>query len=512
MLYRCAFALFLATTCNLLAAAPPATAPSKAPAPSAAPASPKAPAPKKVEYSVVRVSSTNQAPDFLRPWGKKAPAGRRGLGAVLSKGRVLVTAELVQNHNYIELEKAESGERMSATVLCIDYEANLALVQPTDPKFLAGLKPMDLTTDAKVGDRLGILQLESNDALAMTSGPITTIEVARYQIDDASFLLYRLNVSLQFKESSFTAPVLKDGKLAGMLLRYAPQNQTADVIPSPVIAHFLKDYDDGNYQGFPRAGFLFAPTRDPQLRRYAKMPMGNGGIFITEVAEGSPAAKAGLQAGDVLLSVGDINVDQDGNYEEPLYGRITLSNYLSVRHQVGDKLAFKILRDGKPMTLDVALARKELKDYGVMPYLFDHPPRYYILGGLILQELTRQHLKEWGHEWKKAAPPRLVMYDQMQSQLLKGDRKHVVFLSQVLPSAATVGYNELNFLVVTAINGVKINSLDDVPKAVAASTNGYHKIDFEDHPKEIFLDANQTAAVDELVQKTYRLPSLKQME
>jgi S1-C subfamily serine protease len=509
MLYRCAFALLLATTCNVLAAAPAATAPPKVPV---VPATPKTPAPKKMEFSVVRVSSTNQAPDFLRPWGKKAPAGRRGLGAVLSKGRVLVTAELVQNYNYIELEKAESGERMSATLLAIDYEANLALVQPTDPKFLAGLKPMELTTDAKVGDRLDILQLESNDALAMTSGPITTVEVARYQLDDASFLLYRLNVSLQFKESSFTAPVLKNGKLAGMLLRYAPQNQTADVIPGPVIAHFLKDIEDGNYQGFPRAGFLFAPTRDPQLRRYAKMPMGNGGIFITEVGEGSPAAKAGLQPGDVLLSVGDINVDQDGNYDEPLYGRITLSHFLSVRHQVGDKLAFKILRDGKPMTLDVTLARKDLKDYGVMPYLFDHPPRYYILGGLILQELTRQHLKEWGNEWKKAAPPRLVMYDQMQSQLLKGDRKHVVFLSQVLPSAATVGYNELNFLVISAINGVAINSLDDVPKAVAASTNGFHKIEFEDHPKEIYLDAEQTAAVDELVQKTYRLPSLKQME
>jgi S1-C subfamily serine protease len=418
----------------------------------------------------VRVSSTNQAPDFLRPWGKKAPSGRRGLGAVLSKGRVLVTAELVQNYNYIELEKAESGERMSANVVCIDYEANLALVQPTDPKFLAGLKPMELTMDAKVGDKLDILQLESNDALAMTSGPITTIEVARYQIDDASFLLYRLNVSLQFKESSFTAPVLKDGKLAGMLLRFAPQNQTADVIPAPVITHFLKDLDDGNYQGFPRAGFLFAPTRDPQLRRYAKMPMGNGGIFITEVAEGSPAAKAGLQPGDVLLAVGDINVDQDGNYEESLYGRITLSHYLSVRHQVGDKLAFKILRDGKPQTIELALARKDLKDYGVMPYLFDRSPRYYILGGLILQELTRQHLKEWGNDWKKAAPPRLVMYDQMQSQLLKGDRKHVVFLSQVLPTATTVGYNELNFLVISAINGVKLNSLDDVPKAVAVGT------------------------------------------
>lgn len=499
MLSRCALALLLATAFPALA-------------PAATPAAVAVPAPKKVEFSVVRVSSTNQPFDLIRPWGKKPPLSRRGLGAVLPKGRVLVTAELIQNFNYIELEKAESGERMSATVLTVDHEANLALLQPTDPKFLAGLKPMELISDAKVGDKLSILQLESNDSLMTTSGPITTIEVARYQLDDASFLLYRLNLSLQFKESSFTAPVLKDGKLAGMLLRYAPQNQTADVIPAPVIQHFLKDFEDDNYQGFPRAGFLFSPTRDPQLRHYAKMPPGNGGIFITEVADGSPAAKAGLQAGDVLLGVGDTNIDQDGNYNEPLYGRITISHLLSVRHQVGDKLPFRILRDGKPMTLEVTLAKKDLTAYGVQPYMFDRAPRYYILGGLILQELTRQHLKEWGNDWKKAAPPRLVMYDQMQSALLKGDRKHVVYLSQVLPTSATVGYTELNFLVVSAINGVKINSLADVPAAVAASTNGFHKIEFEDHPKEIYLDAAQTAAVDEQVKKTYRLPSLKQLD
>ncbi len=479
-----------------------------------APAAPVTPAKREkgVELSVVRVSSTNQAFDLIRPWAKKPPFTRRGLGAVLAKGRVLVTAELIQNYSHVEFEKAESGERMEAKVLFVDHEANLALLAPADPKFLAGLKPFDFANEAVVGDRLSILQLESNDSLVSTPGPITTIEVARYQIDDSSFLLYRLNLSLQAKESSFTAPVLKEGKLAGMLLRFSPQNQTADVIPGPVIAHFLKDCDDGEYRGFPRAGFLFASTRDPQLRQYGGLPPGNGGIFVTEVMEGGPAALAGLKPGDGLLAIGDVKIDQDGNYEDPLYGRITVSHLLSVKHQAGDKVQFKIVRDGKPMTLDVTLTKKEAKDFAVMPYTFETAPRYVIVGGLILQELSRQHLKEWGNEWRKGAPQRLVLYDLMQAQLVKGDRKRVVFLSQVMPTPATMGYNELGFLVVTAINGVKLNSLDDVPKALAAPINGFHKIEFEDHPKEIYLDAKQTGEIDQLVRKTYRLPSLQRLD
>ena len=53
------------------------------------------------------------------------------LGRFLSKGRVLVTADLVANQNYVELERAESGEKTAANVQVIDYEANLALLEPT---------------------------------------------------------------------------------------------------------------------------------------------------------------------------------------------------------------------------------------------------------------------------------------------------------------------------------------------------------------------------------------------
>src|SRR6266478_6203141 len=107
---------------------------------------------KQKQLALVRVNVTGQSYDYFRPWQKKAPFSKRALGAVLSKGRVLVTADLVTNQNYVELERAESGEKTAANVQVIDYEANLALLEPIEKKFLDGLVRLDIALATAVGD------------------------------------------------------------------------------------------------------------------------------------------------------------------------------------------------------------------------------------------------------------------------------------------------------------------------------------------------------------------------
>src|SRR5438132_12721149 len=81
---------------------------------------------KQKQLALVRVNVTGQSYDYFRPWQKKAPFSKRALGAVLPKGRVLVTADLVANQNYVELARAESGEKTATNVRVIDSEANPA--------------------------------------------------------------------------------------------------------------------------------------------------------------------------------------------------------------------------------------------------------------------------------------------------------------------------------------------------------------------------------------------------
>src|SRR5881397_2164713 len=359
---------------------------------------------KQKQLALVRVNVTGQSYDYFRPWQKKAPFSKRALGAVLSKGRVLVTADLVANQSYVELERAESGEKTAANVRVIDYEANLALLEPVEKSFLDGITPLEITSDTVVGDRLAAWQLEPTGALLATEGLVTTVQMMPYTIDVGQFLTYRVSIPMQYRENSYTVPLVKNNKLAGLLLRYDSRSQLLDAIPAPIITHFLKEAESQQYRGFPSAGFSFFPTRDPELREFAGEKGKGGGVYITNVEAGTPAMKAGLQVGDVVTAIGNNEIDQNGNYVDRLFGKIEFTNLLTAHAYAGDVIPFHIQRNGKPMQLNVTLEHRDANDYVSPPYYLDQAPRYYVLGGLIFQELSRQYLKEWGPNWQREAP------------------------------------------------------------------------------------------------------------
>jgi len=419
---------------------------------------------------------------------------------------------LVANANYIEFETAEGGQKVPATVETVDYECNLAVLKTTDTDFLKALKPLEFAI-ATVGDELSVLQLEANGNLLVTRGTMTTADVSRYPIDESQLLLYRLSVSLQFRDAAFVMPVVKAGKLVGLLARYDPQSSAGDIIPTPVIEHFLRDSAQPPYKGFPRIGMAYSSTRDPQLRRFVGLrEQKDGGVYVTDILKGGTAAVAGVEKGDVLLRVDDQPVDQDGNYNDPVYGKISLSHLLSTRHFVGDTVKLTLLRKGETKELNAVLTHRSPDQYLSAPYVIDRAPKFYILGGLVLQELSRQYLREWGNDWWKKAPEDLVYIDRSQNELDQDGNHKVVILNRVLPSDATVGYEELNQLVVTKINGVELNSLNDVPGALEKAIGGVHKIEFASEPSFIYLDAAQVKQSEPILAKTYRLPALKRLE
>jgi S1-C subfamily serine protease len=464
------------------------------------------------QLALVRVNVTGQSYDYFRPWQKKAPFSKRALGAVLSKGRVLVTADLVANQNYVELERAETGEKTAAKVQVIDYEANLALLEPTEKTFLDGITPLEITADTVVGDRLAAWQLEPTGALLATEGLVTTVQMTQYPIDVGEFLTYRVSIPMQYRENSYTVPLVKNNKLAGLLLRYDSRSQLLDAIPAPIITHFLKEADSQNYRGFPSAGFSFFPTRDPELREFAGEKGKGGGVYVTNVEPNTPAMKAGLQVGDVVTAVADREIDQNGNYVDPLYGKIEFTNLLTAHAYSGDVVPFRVQRNGKPIQLNLTLEHRDAKDYVSPPYNLDQPPRYYVLGGLIFQELSRQYLKEWGPTWERSAPQRLVYFDRFQSELFPAGNRRVVILSQVLPADSTIGYDDLAYLTVTKVNGKEIKSLDDLAEAVKQPIDGFIKIETEEDPKQIALDAAQVATEAPNLQENYGISSLQRLD
>ncbi len=457
--------------------------------------------------SVVRVNATSQAYDFFRPWSKKPAFTRRGLGAVLADDKVLVVAEMVANQSYIELEKASSGEKVVADLVAVDYEANLALLAPREPKFLDNLPPLATSKQqVKTGDRIDIWQLENSGTLVATSGLITSAEVGRYAIDDYGFLLYKITAALQYRDNSFSVPLVRDGKLAGLLLRFDPRSQTIEAISLPVIQHFLKDAADLPYQGFPRVGIRFDATRDPQFRRFLQLPANGGGVYLNNVDSSTAAAAAGLQAGDVVLKVGDKTIDPDGNYDHPIFGKIAISHFITTESQVGDTLKVQYSRAGEIRETTLTAAARPPQDFTIEPYTYDRAPRFILLSGLLFQELSRQYLREWGGDWRKTAPLAFVYLDRYQNELFQPDRGRVVILSQVLAVPATIGYERVGQSVVEKVNDRPIRGIADLDVALKSPIDGFHKIEIQDDPRTLYLDAKTAADATESLRQQYGLP------
>lgn len=494
------FALLLAAGPLPAGTAPPPTIPSVRPDPKAV---------SDFSRSLVRVNSTTQAFDFLRPWAKKNPGTRRGIGTVVGPNQVLVTAALVADHTFIEFERPATAERTPARVVFVDYEANLALLEAEDPKFLERAVPLALDETARVGSSAEILQLEPNGDIAPTVARLSTITMAPYVVDDVGFLVFRLTAPIQQREGSFVLPAVREGRLLGLLMRYDNRNQTADVIPPVIIRRFLEQAGQEEYAAFPRAGIGIAPLRTPQLRRYLGLTE-EGGVLITRVDPRSSAELAGLQVDDVLRAIDDTPIDADGNFTHPDYGRIPLGFLITTNRLVGDTVTFHIIRNGEKMEIPVKLQRRDVSAMSVPVYWFDKAPRYLIRGGFVFLELTRPFLQEWGPEWRNNAPQRLVHADLFQDDLRPGGER-VVFISNVLPTAATLGYENLSGLIVEAIDGVPIHSLEDVERVFRESLVAIHRIDVADDPRLVFLDRAAADQVEPLIARHFGIPRLRHL-
>ena len=93
-------------------------------------------------------------------------------------------------------------------------------------------------------------------------------------------------------------------------------------------------------------GYLGADAQDmaPDVAEQLGLPPSTKGLVVADITADSPADKAGLRIADVILSI-------DG---KPLSAREDLRLAIAERPP-GTKVSLKIVRDGKPLTLTVAL-------------------------------------------------------------------------------------------------------------------------------------------------------------
>lgn len=459
--------------------------------------------------SFVRVNATIQTFNAGQPWQRNSPQRRSGLGSLISPTEILTTAEMVANQTYLELESADSSQSVQAKVVAIDYQANLALLSPVaDPGFLASKTPLDLAQPATIGDSVEIWQFENNGTTLKTTATIRAVDTSATFLAGSSFLTYSIKGSMQSASSSYTLPTTRNGKLLGVLTSYDSKDQISEVIAPEIVATFLKDARDGSYEGFPTLGCATQRTEDKSFREYLNLSPQGGGLYISKIKEGSPADEAGLQEGDVLISVDGQELDRRGYFKHSSYGPLPWTVLIRCNKAVGDPFKLRVLRDSELQELTATLAAPTPP---LVPrHINDSPPPFLIKGGLVFQELSRSYLQAYGDKWTTRAPLSL-MYAMENPEKYEETRDSIVFLSRVLPNPATIGYDRLSAIIVNGANGHPVRNITELNAALNTTPkNGIHTIELDDVPGTLYLDATVSDQVDkQLLQQG--LPTLSRL-
>jgi len=275
-----------------------------------------------------------------------------GSGVFIAEDGIILT-----NNHVVEDAKELSvilsdGSQVSATLVGADQFADLAVLK-IDGKApaVAVLGNSDVLTPGEtviaIGSPLG--DFTNTVTVGVVSATGRSIDTGLgYQIENLIQTDAAINqgnsggplVDLAGEVIGINTLVVRDsgsGTVAEGLGFAIPAN-TARAVAEQIIqkGYFSRPYLGIRYQSIT-----------PRIAAMYDLPV-EWGVYVTEVVSGSPAAKAGIEKGDMITRIGDVSLDETHSYINTLF-----------TYQSGDKVTITLQRGNKESQVEVTLGESK---------------------------------------------------------------------------------------------------------------------------------------------------------
>lgn len=288
------------------------------------------------------------------------------LSKVSSGSGFIVTADglVVTNKHVVSDESAvyevilNDGTTLEAKVVALDSLNDIALVQITGEDDRVGSLPT-LTFGDSEAMNVGDPVVAIGNALGEYSNTTTVgiISATDRQIVASGGTEGSENLVNLIQTDAAINPGNSGGPLLNMNAEVVGMNTAIDstaagigfALPSSDIEPVVKSYQANGHIVSPYLGVRYVPVTQALIKHF-KLDVDHGAYVIGDVNAGpgvvpdSPASKAGLKEGDVILSID--GTDLDDSY--------TLQNAVASR-VVGDVITMTVRREGKDLELKVTL-------------------------------------------------------------------------------------------------------------------------------------------------------------
>ncbi len=311
-----------------------------------------------------------------------------GSGVIVdaARGLVLTNHHVIANADSITV-KLTDGRESKAKLIGGDPETDLAVIQIKADRLMALASAN--SENLRVGDFVVAIGNPFGLGQTVTSGIVSALERSGLGITGYEELI-QTDASINPGNSGGALVNLR-GELVGINTAIYSQSGGNIGIGFAIPINMAQRVMEQLVKfGEVNRGFLGAEMQNltPDLAAAFGLPNPNGAVLVN-IMPGSPADKAGLRAGDVVVGINDKAV-RDATYLRNTVGLM----------RVGDPLQLEVLRDGKRMRVSAQVgarmtaettsegARNErLAGLSVQDLGPDHPA-YGSLAGVVVQELS----------------------------------------------------------------------------------------------------------------------------
>lgn len=444
----------------------------------------------KLRAALVKIQVTTQSWDTTEPWKKRPVRSNAGRGVVIEPGVVLTLANLVNDQQMIEVSRAGAARLYPARLKHVDAARGLALIEITDEKLRAELKPLPLGEPVKLDDEFDIWGLNQDNLLQRAS--------ARVVAANAMSTRLMLKVNTTASESGNGQVALKDGKIVG-LLTGSIRRQEGTILAVETIRAYLDDFKDGKYDGCPGPSFWFQTLLRDDLRKYYGLSDEQHGIALTRIMPGR-SGDGVLKDDDVLLSVDGHDVDDEGKYIDPVHGRLSVGYLLRGQRCAGDKIKATVWRDGKEVPVEFTLKSFPASEMRVPDKPAGDRPQFLVEGGLVILELTGKV-----GIGRSTGGVILRRYRERATWDPPSDRRRIVYVDKVLQDPSNKGLEDIRHAVIETVNGQPIHEIADVEKALEKPQGDFHVFHFEGVETDFVIPVAKRDAINQRIAKTYKV-------
>jgi serine protease Do len=270
-----------------------------------------------------------------------------GSGVIIDaeRGLVVTNNHVIANADQITV-KLRDGRKLKAELVGTDPDTDVAVVKiPAERLRAVALADSDRL---RVGDYVVAIGNPFGLGQTVTSGIISALARSGLGITGYEDLI-QTDASINPGNSGGALVNLR-GELVGINTAIYSQSGgnigIGFAIPTNMVRQITEQLVD---YGEVRRGFLGAQLQDldPDLADAFGMKARKGAVLVN-IVEGSPADKAGLQPGDVVIAVNDKAVDSAAD----------LRNEVGLK-RVGDVVKLRIIREGKQRSVTATVAERE---------------------------------------------------------------------------------------------------------------------------------------------------------